>query len=360
MNILALTRYTQMGASSRMRFFQFAETLAQRNIVVKFQCLFSNQYIANLYNGGKRTPEDIFSAYFRRATAIRNLASASDLLWIEKELMPFAPYLIEYLLIGRKPYVLDFDDAIFHNYDIGNVVKRTLFGNKVKRLMRSAAAVVCGNGYLAAYAAAAGARKIAQIPTAIDMKKYTPRAWPEQPPEKFIIGWVGSPATSKYLSYASDALRIVSRRGNIILRVIGDRKVRMPGVEVECREWSEVSEVLEIQQFDIGIMPLPDTPWERGKCGYKLIQYMGCGVPVIASPVGINTEIVKENRNGFLAAGTDNWVAAFEFFLANYSELKRMGTHGLDTVNAGYSVEAIAPRIVEILKNASGAKACAA
>lgn len=359
MNVLALTRYTELGASSRMRFFQFAELLSQKNINVTFQCLFSDQYISRLYNEGKRDFRDISSAYLHRSSAVRARGALAELLWIEKELMPFVPYFIERILIGSKRYVLDFDDAVFHNYDMGSTVKRKLFGNKLKRLMRSSVAVVGGNAYLAAYARAAGARTVIQIPTAIDMRRYSSRQWPERPPTTLIVGWVGSPATSKYLTYISDALRIAATKIHLKLRVIGDRNVRIPGVEVECREWSELSEVSEIQQFDVGVMPLPDTPWERGKCGYKLIQYMGCGVPVIASPVGINREIIADGVNGFFAEDTAGWVRALRYCLINYSELRRMGTFGRNTVKAGYSLEAIAPKLVDALQTAVGLDACA-
>lgn len=360
MNVLALTRYTERGASSRMRFFQFAELLSQRNINVTFQCLFSDQYISRLYDEGKRAFGDISSAYLHRSSAVRALGGSAELLWIEKELMPFVPYFIERVLIGSKRYVLDFDDAVFHNYDMGSTMKRKLFGNKLKRLMHNSAAVICGNAYLAEYAREAGALTVVQIPTAIDMRRYCTRQWPEKQPPTLIVGWVGSPATSKYLTYISDALRIASTSIHLKLRVIGDPKVRIAGVEVECRDWSELSEVSEIQQFDVGIMPLPDTPWERGKCGYKLIQYMGCGVPVIASPVGINREIVADGANGFFAEDTDGWVRALKYCLVNYSELKRMGAHGRETVKAGYSLEVIAPKIVATLQTAVGREACAA
>ena len=271
---------------------------------------------------------------------------APDLRWIEKELWPWVPATLERALLGRVPYALDFDDAIFHNYDLHRLAPvRRLWGRKIDRLMRRADLVTAGNDYLAERARQAGARRVEWLPTVVDLDRYPPpRPRPTDRPGPCRIVWIGSPSTVHYLREVEAALgRLASRRA-IELTVIG-AQIELPGVPLRCEGWTEAGEAAAIAAADIGIMPLPDSPWERGKCGYKLIQYMACGLPVVASPVGVNRRIVENGVNGFLADDAQAWIDRLEWLVDHGPERLAMGAQGRQQVERTYSLQANAPRL---------------
>jgi glycosyltransferase involved in cell wall biosynthesis len=213
--------------------------------------------------------------------------------------------------------------------------------------------VVAGNAYLADYARRAGAKRIEVIPTVIDLGRYRVKDADhigKQPEVAFIIGWIGSPSTARYLRDIAPALAEVCREGRARVRLIGSGQIELPGVPVEVLPWREDTEVDEICGFDVGIMPLPDEPWARGKCGFKLIQYMACGLPVVASPVGVNSEIVEDGVNGFLAQDTLEWVVALERLIAAAELRHRLGAAGRAKVGARYCLDVTAPRLTRLLQ----------
>src|SRR5205807_236821 len=174
--------------------------------------------------------------------------------------------------------------------------------------MREARLVIVGNDYLAGHARRAGGRRREYLPTVIDASRY--RVATAAADATYTIGWIGSPLTARYLPLVRDALAEVCRDERARVMVVGAGPVTLDSVPIEARPWSEATEVAELERFDVGIMPLPDGPWERGKCGYKLIQYMACGRPVVASPVGMSAQIVEHGVTGLLARTSADWVAA--------------------------------------------------
>jgi glycosyltransferase involved in cell wall biosynthesis len=139
-----------------------------------------------------------------------------------------------------------------------------------------------------------------------------------------------------------------NRRARVCL--IGSGPINLPGVPVELIDWREDTEIEDIRRFDVGIMPLPDEPWARGKCGFKLIQYMACGLPVVASPVGVNSEIVQDNVSGFLATSTSEWVDALNVLLDSVETRRKMGAAGRQRVQEKYCLTVTAPKLVEVLE----------
>jgi len=272
-------------------------------------------------------------------------------LWIEKELFPWLPSWCEmFIACLGIPYIVDYDDAIFHNYDThSNILVRKLLGNKIDAVMRNAAAVIAGNEYLMAHAKKAGARRVEYLPTVIDLERYSVKDNTEN--SIFTIGWIGSPATVKYLEMIRSVLSEWDKKNNARLVIIGADSFKSDNMRVEHHPWSQDSEVLEIQKLDAGIMPLPDNLWEKGKCGYKLIQYMACGKPVIASPVGVNSEIVEHGVNGFLASHEKEWLDTLNFLYANPEKRYEMGKSGRNKVEKNYCVQVTAPRLLEILES---------
>lgn len=347
LNVLALTRYGRKGASSRVRFEQLVPAMAQLGVEVVIAPLLRDEYVERLYSKKSKTVVQIFGDYLRRLPWLFQ-ARRFDLLWIEKELFPELPGWFEYLLtVFGVRYVVDYDDAIFHNYDLSANPWRRMLGRKIDSVMRNAALVVCGNNYLADRAASAGAKRVEVVPTVIDLMRYSVR--PSASTDQLVVGWIGSAATVKYLDIALPALRALSEEYPVQLRVIG-ADFSAPGVNVECHPWSEDDEVLQIQEFDIGIMPLLDSPWERGKCGYKLIQYMACGVPVIASPVGVNELIVDDGASGYLAGDQKAWLDAFKRLASEPEKRKVFGARGRQLVEERYCVQVIAPRLARLFK----------
>ncbi|MNX97741.1 D-inositol-3-phosphate glycosyltransferase [compost metagenome] len=287
----------------------------------------------------------VFQDYLKR---VNELATAQDfdLVWIEKELFPNLPAWFEERLKTRGiPYVVDYDDAVFHNYDLSHIPWKRLLADKIDRVMRHSHAVIAGNRYLAERAQRAGARRVEIVPTVIDLERYTVAA--PQSPEVITVGWMGSPSTVKYLDAIAPTLASVAADLPFRLRVIGAR-FEAPGLEIECRPWREESEIREIQELAVGIMPLLDSPWERGKCGYKLIQYMACGIPVIASPVGVNQQIVAHERNGYLASSREEWAQAFRAMGSNESLRRFMGQQGRSDVEKQYCLQLTVNQVARI------------
>ncbi len=256
---------------------------------------------------------------------------------------------MEDLLFKLKiPCVVDYDDAIFHRYDRHPMgIIRFLLGHKIDRIMRHADLVLTGNHYLEQRAIAAGARKVAYLPSVIDLERYTTKK--HGPAATITVGWIGSPTTSQYLEMVIPALETVARKYPMRFVCVGAGEFRANDLEIENKPWHEENEVDDILDFDIGIMPLPDTPWTRGKCGYKLIQYMACGLPVIASPVEANLDIVQDGVNGILATGTREWTAALEKLISQGMLRKEMGRQGRKLVENKFCLQVTASRLIKLL-----------
>ncbi|MHA7681459.1 glycosyltransferase family 4 protein [Cupriavidus sp. PET2-C1] len=348
-NGLVLTRYGRMGASSRMRFMQFASRLESAGVVCSTQAFLDDDSLMARYRGGRYQRSHLIQSYWARIKQLVRRQSF-DLLWIEKEALPWFPASLERALLRGVPYVLDYDDALFHNYDLHrSSLVRCMLGRRIDRLMAGASLVVAGNEYLAQRARDAGAPWVEIVPTVVDLERYdlTARSYEEGQVPRIV--WIGSPSTARYLSTLEAPLQELARSFAFKLRVIG-ADVDLPGVDVECVPWTEATEVASIAQCDIGIMPLVDSPWEHGKCGYKLIQYMACGLPVVASPIGVNTQIVRDGENGFLADGAQAWVARLSQLLEDLAMRTAMGREGRRRVEAEYCVQQVAPRLAKLLQ----------
>jgi glycosyltransferase involved in cell wall biosynthesis len=353
LHVLALPRYGALGASSRMRLYQYFPVLKKSGLQVEVQPLFDDAALSSRYLIGRYGVMSIVQSFVRRIDSLmRN--SKYDLLWIEKEALPWWPQWFESALLQGTPYVLDFDDAVFHNYDLNQRDwVRHLYGKRLDRLMKRATLVVGGNEYLTNRAKTAGAPWVEVLPTVIDLKRYPVI----RPPVNILssiprIVWIGSPSTARYLNILHEPLRALTRRMPFVLRVIG-ASVELPGVDVECVPWTDSTEVASIAEGSVGVMPLLDTAWERGKCGYKLVQYMACGLPIVASPVGVNSEILQSGCNGFLATTNEDWLIALEGLLTNPDLCTRMGREGRMRVEKKYCLQVTGPRMVRLLTQAA-------
>lgn len=349
MRILLLSRYDRLGASSRVRSFQYLPFLKSMGWEVKVSPLFSNQYIKAFYDG-KSHLLPALAGYMRRLRVLMGTGKY-NLIWIEKEIFPFMPALFELLMEKSSiPYVVDYDDAIFHRYDRHpRLLVRMALGKKINCVMRSAAMVIAGNDYISHWARQAGAKSVVIVPTVVDLERYKLRD-KKSVDSSLVIGWIGSPATTRYLSILEPAFEAISRNHQVRFVAIGADKKALKNSAMIAQPWTEETEVQSIQGFDIGIMPLVDSPWECGKCGYKLIQYMACGLPVVASTVGVNKQIVEHGLNGFLANNLNEWREAFEQLINDHRLRQRMGMYGRKKVEKWYSVQAQVPRLEKLFR----------
>ena len=351
-NVLLLTRYERLGASSRIRFLQFLPALERQGFTFDVRPLLDNAYVASLYGGPKVGAGNIIRSYWRRFSALRR-RMRYDVVWLEKEALPWLPTFLEIARLEGLPYVVDYDDAWFHRYE--NHWLSPLLGRKIDAVMRVANTVVAGNEYLARRARQAGARRVEIVPTAIDLDRYS--GLPEVPSGKALtVGWIGIPLNAPYLAMIAPALIAAAAAAAvapIALHVVGAPvPPEFSGMAATSFAWSEDTEISRIAQFDVGVMPLHDTPWERGKCAYKLLQVMAAGKPVIASPVGANRQVVRHGVNGFLAETTDEWAEALHK-LGDPALRQRMGAEARKTVEEQYSTATVTPRLAEILHRAA-------
>jgi glycosyltransferase involved in cell wall biosynthesis len=348
MELLLLSRYGALPGPSRFRFLQYLPFLKQHGINVTVAPLLTDEWVTRNYSTGRFALGPLPAIYARRFLALFE-ARRYDAVWIEKEALPWLPGFVETLALAGIPYALDYDDAVFHTYDQhrSHFVRR-LFGRKLVSLMRGSALVMAGNDYLRDYAKAAGAKAIEWVPSVVDLVRYPITDPPNN--DVFTIGWTGAPANSRHLQLISDALAEVCRLGPARLHVIGGWRVKLPNnVPVEYTEFCADDPIEPVQRFDAGIMPLPDSPWERGKCGLKLIHYMACRVPTVASPVGVNRDIVEHGRTGFLASNTAEWIDSL-CALRDSADLRRgMGVAGRAKVEQSYSLQVTAPRVAKML-----------
>lgn len=351
LSVLVLCRYARLGASSRLRFLDYLPALAERGITTTVSPFFDDAYLRAYYAGG-RDLTAVLRAYGRRLWTLLR-AGRYDVLWIEKEALPWLPGGWERWLLGSRPYVLDFDDAWSLRYRMHrSAVVRRLLGDKWRRLLPHAVTTVCGNDGLATWAQDNGALRTVQIPTVIDLERYPPRPSPDN--DVFTVGWIGTRSTLPHLASVGEALAQLCASGPARLRLIANQSIDLPGVPVDFIPWREDREAELLAGIDVGIMPLPDQPWERGKCAYKLVQYMAAGRPVVASPVGANAEVVLDGETGLLATTTAEWLTALQRLRDDAALRTAMGTAGRHRVEQRYCLQVQADHLAETLRSAGG------
>lgn len=346
--VLALVKYGAQAASTRQRLLQYLPYMAERGIDFEVRPLLSDSYVAHLAQDRHTSLFEVGQSYARRLLDIR-YARNFDLIWIYLELLPFMPAFMERLIYhSGKPVILDYDDAIFHQYDgHRSRLVRSALGKKLVPLMQGACACFCGNGYIANYASRFTPHTVV-VPTVVDTLTYAPAAIQRDGP--LTLGWIGSPSTWRYVEPLLPIILTLLARHGARFRVIGAGP-RARGIDgIDAIDWAEQREIADIQAMDIGIMPLPDEPWARGKCGYKLIQYMACGLPTVASPVGVNADIVINGETGFLAASDVEWIGAIERLLLNAEMRRLMGIRGRQRIEEHYSLQSQQPRILRELQ----------
>jgi len=328
-------KYGDAAASTRQRLTQFIPYLQAKGISTEVHHLFNNAYVNTLAAGRKQPILPIASSYIRRALTLLGRRNF-DVLFTYLDAFPGLP--LDWLTrLCGKPIVYDADDAIFHRYD------GTALAGKLRPLWRGSHAI-CGNRYIAARIAP-HARSVTIIPTVVDTDEWRPRLLNSHP----VIGWIGSPSTWQYVEPLLPVIRAACERHDATFRVVGARAAG-DHPWIDARPWSRETEVASVQSMTLGIMPLPDTRWARGKCGFKLLQYMACGLPVIGSPVGVNSEIIR--GNGLLAATGEEWAGALDRLLASPDMRRAYGRRGREKVVAHYSLRSAQERLLNVIQRA--------
>jgi glycosyltransferase involved in cell wall biosynthesis len=346
MNVLGLALYGSLAASTRVRLQQYVPALRQAGIHLDIQPLLGDDYLHSRFGGGKLPVAGMLGSALRR---LANLLGARryDLAVVYCEVLPLAPAWLEKALL-RIPFIYDLDDAFYLKYVRGPFLPlQAMLGGKMDALMSAARAVTAGSGVLASHARRFN-RNTVLLPTVVDTARYRVAEVAAHRP--FTVGWIGSPSTAPYLADMVAPLSRLGRGGDVRFVVIGGKAPAVPHVEVVEQPWSEATEVELIRQFDVGVMPLPDTEWARGKCAFKLIQYMACGVPVIGARVGANIDVVTPDC-GFLAASEDDWVQALESLRADAGLARRLGVAGRLRVEKNYSLGSASPVLVNLMKS---------
>lgn len=347
--IVVLSKYSRRGASSRLRTHQFIPYFENLGFHVEFQSLFDDEYLKKLYTGG--------GGLFKTSTSILNrilfvlFRLKADILLVEKEVLPWFPWFIErWLVLKRFEFIVDYDDALFHRYDLHRFwIVRAILGRKIDCVMENASIVFAGNSYLRSRAVSANAQRIEFVPTVVDIDRYQVKDFSTDNPV-FCVGWIGTPETwEAYGEKVFNLLEPFLAENNCRFHAIGAGLEPFSSDVLEIIPWSEESEVSELEKLDVGLMPLADTPWARGKCGYKLIQYMAVGIPVLASPIGVNCDIVESGVNGFLVHHESDWRKHLVTLFHDGELREKMGKLGRKKIEADYSLQVWGPRVAEQL-----------
>ncbi len=328
--LLVLAKYGQRAASTRYRFTQYFPALEAAGHEAELSPLLDDQYLAAKFDR-RFTAAPLFRAGLRRWHDLLRAGDFGTVL-LNYEAFPYLPAIYERLLATQAPIVLDIDDAIFHRYDL-NPFLRPFLGKKIARVASLSRVVIAGNEYLADHLRPSQ-RDVRVIPTVVDTSLYLPLKKATAIP---VIGWIGSPSTAAYLKAVLHELLEVAdgKRARLVIVGAGAHS----GIRgAELRDWSEPSEIADVQSFDIGIMPLPNDPWSRGKCGFKLVQYMACGLPVVASPVGVNSQIVLPGKTGYLCEAGE-WKAALLRLVESTALREEMGAAARARAVAEYSLQ---------------------
>lgn len=358
MKVLALATHPSEGASTRYRIAQFMPALMRQGVDVHLASLLSPTPFARLYHRGALVPKtlDWLGAWGHRWSDV-GAAARYDVIVVLREVWPLRGRLLEHRLLDRNPrWLFDLDDAVY----LPNVSEANRgFGflkdaRKSEWIAGHSRAVSAGNAFLQSWAQArlpAGGRAFL-VPTAIATDRWTPGMGSSSSTASrgAVLGWIGSHSTVSYLDELRPALHaLASRHPDLRLRVIG-AEFHDDRVHVQNVPWSLDGEVEALRAVDIGLAPLPDTDWARGKCGLKLLQYLALGKPAVASPVGAHRDIVAEGRDGLFASSTGEWIEAISRLIMDPDLRRHLGEAGRGVVEARYSVRSVAPLLGEALQ----------
>lgn len=348
MNLCFFPKYTEIGPSSRYRIYQYLDYFDDYKVhVFPF---FDEAYIPTRSYKNIKGIIYLIKLYLRRFKFLSQISS-KDLVFVQYEFTPFLPFNALFFKLRRIKFIVDFDDAAFHDYDQHkNKIVRSLFGNKIPRVIKHADTVITGSPYLTKYALNYN-KNVIEIPTSIDIQKYSVSNYKENE-DKFIIGWVGSKTTSVNLVALIPVFKYLKKKNyNFEVRCVGFNKEllsKFKNLPFKIVPWEASSEVENIRQFSVGIMPLENNPFNKGKCAFKLIQYMACGIPTISTPLEANIKVNRDNSNLF-AKTTQDWIESFIEIKINPEKYQRIGLKNREIIEQFYTVQVNKDKYLEFL-----------
>jgi len=333
----------RQAPSQRFRFEQYLEFLEQQHLEVSVFPFLHQRGWEIFYHPGKPLQKSfaLCIGFFRRCLLMPKLLFFSHV-FIHREAAPMGPPAFEWLVckVLRKPVIYDFDDAIWlPNYSKQHEKFHRIKAYwKIKHIIRWADTVVTGNSFLANYAGSYN-QNVTVIPTTIDLHFHVkPTDICENNP--LVIGWTGTHTTIDYLLEIADSLKTLAEKHAFVFRVISNAPPEFDLPNVDFIWWNKNSEISDLSRFDIGVMPLTDDEWSKGKCGFKALQYMALGIPTVASDIGANADIISDGLNGFLVRKPEDWVRLLSELLTHPERRLQVGQAAIHTVKKDFSVEA--------------------
>ena len=328
--------------SQRFRFEQYLGYLNENGYKCNFSWLLSATDDKYFYSRGKlfRKGLIVLKSTWKRLFETFS-ASKYDIVFVQREAFMLGTSFFERQFAKKTKMIFDFDDSIWvQNISTANRMF-ALFkdAEKTKDIIGKADLVFAGNNYLADFAKQFN-KHVVIVPTTIDTEVYKPVV--KMPKDKVCIGWSGSVTTIEHMETKMQALKAIKNKygDKVYFKIIGDEKYYSEDLKTQGLPWKKETEVEEMTEFDIGLMPLPDTEWAKGKCGLKGLQYMALGIPTIMSPVGVNAEIITDHVNGLLAYTNEEWVDKLSLLIDSFDLRQLLGTAGRKTVEANFSVHA--------------------
>jgi len=359
MRILFLTKYGQLGGSSRYMVHQYLEYFERAGLVCTVSPLFDDRYFTLRTTDKPPSMSEILRHgvyyFIRMIRRLQDLLKVTyyDLVVFDKELIPYLPYGLELLLAQRQPNcVALYDEATYLYYQHHpSPVIRVLTRGKIERILRTVKHVIVWNELLAQYVSQFNSR-VSIVNPAIDLRRYRLAERRNSPLDgkPVVIGWIGTPNSFKYLRFLEPVFKILSERYPVELHVVSSMDYFSPYIRVVNKRWSLETEIEDLCQFDIGITPLGLDEWSRHKSGVKSVQYLGVGIPVVSTPGGINSVIVRDGYNGFLAITLDDWERALAKLIENPNLRHHLGQNGRQMAETIYNLEKVAERLIAIFQ----------
>lgn len=354
MKILFLAPYPKGQApSQRFRFEQYFIVLQENKIEYNFQSFLDEKTWNILYKRGfpMQKAHGIIKGFFRRLR-ILFILKKYDKVFIHREGAPIGPPVFEWFIakILKKEIIYDFDDAIWlpNTSNENSIVSKLKWHSKVGQICKWSKTISVGNAYIEKYASQFN-QNIFLNPTTIDTQSnHLPKANKNDIP---IIGWTGTHSTGKYLGEIVNILNEVVEQVPFRFLYISNKEPDFELPNLEFIRWNKESEIIELNRIDIGIMPLENDDWAKGKCGFKALQYMALEIPALVSPVGVNEEIVDQGINGFHCSTSNDWKERIIELIENPALRIKMGKAGRKKVIDKYSVESNAENFLDILKS---------
>ena len=348
-SILFLCPYPYgVAPSQRFRFEQYVSTLQSHGYSVTIHPFLTLTGWNILYTPGNlpRKVLAIVTGFARRFALLLRAVPAADQVFIHREATPLGPPVVEFIIarILRKKIIYDFDDAIWlpNTSEANWFAARVKWHSKVKSICRWSRVISVGNGYLENFARSFSKRVVIN-PTTVDTELvHNPQLHKRQMDPKVVtLGWTGSHSTLGYLKGIEPVLVELEKKHSSKIRflVIADRRPLLDIQNVDFVPWSKDQEIKDLLKIDIGIMPLADDAWSKGKCGLKALQYMALNIPTVASPVGVNPSIIDHAVNGYLCDTLESWIAHLDKLVLDAALRKKLGEAGRQKVLSSYSVE---------------------